>query len=136
MKKTFNYLAMTSCFILGTTLAHADSDSSQGKMQEKMFKTMDTNADSMVTSDEFNAFLSKKFKELDVNNNGQITLEEMKGEYKKMEGSGRKKMDDSEMDSSGKARPQGDSANPKSETRAPSRSNDSCCWAPRDSSAN
>lgn len=130
MKKTFNYLAIPSCLILVTTLAHADSDSSPGKMQEKMFKTMDTNADSRVTRDEFNDFLSKKFKELDVNNNGQITLEEMKGAYKNMEGSGRKKMNDSEMDSSGSAPPR-DSANSKSETMAPSRSNNSCCWAPR-----
>ena len=94
MKKTFSYLAITSCFVLGTTLAHADTDSSQGKMQEKMFKAMDTNADGMVTIDEFNAFHAKKFREMDVNNNGQVTLEEMKAAYKKMDGSGRKKMDD------------------------------------------
>jgi hypothetical protein len=30
MKKSFNYLAISSCFILVTTLAHADADSSQG----------------------------------------------------------------------------------------------------------
>ena len=45
MKKTFSYLAITSCFVLGTTLAHADSDASHwkmdGKMQDKMFKAMD-----------------------------------------------------------------------------------------------
>jgi Ca2+-binding EF-hand superfamily protein len=94
MKKTFSYLAITSCFVLGTTLAHADTDSSQGKMQEKMFKAMDANSDGMVTMDEFNAFHAKRFKELDVNGNGQITLEEMKAGYKKMDGSGHKKMDD------------------------------------------
>ena len=101
MKKTFSYLAMTSCFVLGTTLAHADTDTHHGKMdgkmdgkmQEKMFKVMDTNSDGMVTTDEFNAFHAKKFKALDVNGNGQITLEEMKAGYKKMmDGGGHKKM--------------------------------------------
>ncbi|CAG9934084.1 hypothetical protein [Candidatus Nitrotoga arctica] len=39
MKKSFNYLALASCFILGTTLAHADSktqadaNASQGNQQ-------------------------------------------------------------------------------------------------------
>ncbi|CAH1082957.1 hypothetical protein [Candidatus Nitrotoga sp. 1052] len=102
MKKTFSYLAITSCFVLGTTLSHADSDASHGNMQEKignmqekMFKAMDANSDGMVTTDEFNAFHAKKFKELDVNGNGQITLEEMKAGYKKMmDDSGRKKMMD------------------------------------------
>ena len=99
MKKTFCYLAITSCFVLGTTLAHADTDAHHGKMdgkmQEKMFKTMDANSDGMVTTDEFNTFHAKKFKELDVNGNGQITLEEMKAGYKKMmDDGGHKKMDD------------------------------------------
>ena len=94
MKKTFNYLAITSCFVLGTTLAHADADASYGKMHDKMFKAMDTNSDGMVTMDEFNAFHAKKFKEMDVNGNGQVTLEEMKAGYKKMDDGGRKKMDD------------------------------------------
>jgi hypothetical protein len=100
MKKTFNYLALTSCFILGTTLAHADTDAHSGKMdgkmQEQMFKTMDTNTDGMVSSDEFNAYHAKKFKELDVNGNGQITLEEMKAGHKKMmsDGGHKKMMDD------------------------------------------
>ncbi len=84
MKKTFIYFAMTSCFVLGTTLAHADTDAHHGKMHEKMFKAMDANSDGMVTTDEFNAFNAKKFKELDVNGNGQITLEEMKAGHKKM----------------------------------------------------
>jgi hypothetical protein len=100
MKKTFNYLALTSCFILGTTLAHADTDARSGKMdgkmQEKMFKAMDTNTDGMVSTDEFNAYHAKKFKELDVNGNGQITLEEMKAGHKKMmdDGGHKKMMDD------------------------------------------
>ena len=55
---------------------------------------MDTNSDGMVTRDEFNTFHAKKFKEMDVNGNGQVTLEEMKAGYKKMDGGGRKKMDD------------------------------------------
>ena len=135
MKKTFNYLAITSCFILGTALAHADADSSQGNMYDKMFKAMDTNSDGMVTRDEFNAFGAKKFKEMDVNNNGQITLEEMKAPHKKMMGGERKKMDDTGMDSSGKARSQMESATPKSETSTAGRNNDSCCWSP-DSGAN
>ncbi|RFC34452.1 MAG: EF hand [Candidatus Nitrotoga sp. MKT] len=100
MKKTFSYLAITSCFILVTTLAHADTDASHGKMdgkmQEKMFKALDANSDGMVTTDEFNAFHAKKFKELDVNGNGQITLDEMKAGHKKMDDAWHKKTDDAE----------------------------------------
>jgi hypothetical protein len=147
MKKTFSYLAMTSCFLLGTTLAHADSDAHhgkmEGKMQEKMFKAMDANSDGMVATDEFNAFHAKKFKELDVNGNGQITVEEMKTGYKKMMGKmmddgGRKKMEDGEMDSdSGKAHTQKDTLNHKSEDKiAASSSDSSCCWTPGDSGSN
>jgi hypothetical protein len=141
MKKTFSYLAITSCFILGTTLAHADTDASHGKMdgkmQEKMFKAMDTNSDGMVTMDEFNAFHAKKFKELDVNGNGQITLEEMKAGHKKMDEAKDKKMDDSKMDSdSSKAPPPSNTAKPKSDTKAAGDSSNSCCWTPRSSDAN
>ncbi|MBK8569383.1 MAG: hypothetical protein IPN81_04995 [Nitrosomonadales bacterium] len=157
MKKTFSYLAITSCFILGITLAHADTDASHGKMdgkmQGKMFKALDANSDGMVTTDEFNAFHAKRFKELDVNGNGQITLDEMKAGHKKMmDGSGHKKMDDawhkktddaegkkmddSDRDSdSSKTHPQSDTANPKSETRAAGGSSDSCCWTPQNSGA-
>ncbi|RFC39068.1 MAG: EF hand [Candidatus Nitrotoga sp. LAW] len=158
MRKAFSYLAMTSCFVLGTTLAHADTDAHHGKMvgkiQEKMFKAMDANSDGMVTVDEFNAFHTKKFKELDINGDGQITLEEMKAGHKKMMDGSRhkkmghawhkktddaegKKMDDSKMGSdSGKAHPQSDTANPKSETRSAGDSSNSCCWTPRNSDAN
>ena len=148
MKKTFSYLAITSCFVLGTTLAHADSDASYGKMQDKMFKAMDANSDGMVTTDEFNTFHAKKFKAMDVNGNGQITLEEMKAGYKKMmddggrkkmmDDGGRKKMEDGEMDSdSGKAHPQKDTDSHKSESRAAGGSSDSsCCWTPGDSGSN
>ncbi|MDO8370061.1 MAG: hypothetical protein Q7S71_05095 [Candidatus Nitrotoga sp.] len=150
MKKTFSYLAITSCFVLGTTLAYADSDASHGKMQEKMgkmqekmFKAMDANSDGMVTTDEFNAFHAKKFKDLDANGNGQLTLEEMKAGYKKMmekmkDDGGRMKMEDGEMDSdSGKAHPQKDTDSQKSESRAAGGSSDSsCCWTPEDSGSN
>ena len=107
MKKTFNYLAITSCLLLGATLAHADTDKNHGKMygemKEKMFKAMDSNSDGKVTMEEFNEAHAKKFKEMDINGNGEITLEEMNAECKKMMGdAGCKKMDhakDKKMDS-------------------------------------
>ena len=89
MKKSFTYLAMTSCFILGSTFAHADSDSSQGKMHDKMFKAMDMNSDGRVTREEFNDYGAKKFQEMDTNGNGDITSEEMKAGYKRMNEGGR-----------------------------------------------
>ena len=95
MKKSFNYLAITSCFVLGTALAHADADSSQGDMAEKMFKAMDSNTDGMVTREEFSTFGDNKFKEMDVNGNGQITLEEMKAGHRKMMSGGRQMDNDS-----------------------------------------
>ena len=54
MKKTFNYLAITSCLLLSTSLAQADSDLSQHpNMQDKMFKAMDVNSDGRISRDEF-----------------------------------------------------------------------------------
>ena len=106
MKKTINCFALASCFVLGTTAAHANPDSSQGSMQDKMFKDMDTNSDGMVTKDEFNNFGAKKFTELDSNGDGQVTSKEMKDSHKKVDGSGkiRNKMDDDGLDPKGKER--------------------------------
>lgn len=145
MKKTFSYFAITSCFVLGTTLAHADIDAHHGKIHEKMFKAMDANSDGMVTTDEFNAFHAMKFKEMDINGNGQITLEEMKAGHKKMMDGGKhkksgdaksKKMSDGKMDSgSDKAHSSDSTAKPKSEAKAASDYRSSCCWSPNSSDA-
>jgi hypothetical protein len=106
MKKTLIYLALTSCFVLGNTVAHANPGSNHGNMQNKMFKDMDTNSDGMVTKEEFNNYGEKKFIEMDVNGDGQVTDKEMKTAHKKVEGSGsvRNKMDDEGKDSMGKER--------------------------------
>ena len=118
MKKTFDYLAITSCFVLGTTFAYADADSSQGNMAEKMFKAMDTNSDGMVTREEFSTFGDKKFKEMDVNGNGQITLEEMKAAHRKMM-SGGGQMDDQDYKRMGDTRDRnGDSSSDKMRNNA------------------
>ena len=53
MKKTFNYLAITSCFVLGTSLVYADSDSNSRDVENRMFKAMDVNSDGKVSRDEF-----------------------------------------------------------------------------------
>ena len=134
MKKSFNYFAITTCFVLGTSLAHADTDSSQGNMHDQMFKAMDSNSDGKVNRDEFNNYGAKKFQQMDTNGDGQLSSEEMKAAYKKMMSGESNKMSDRDMDSS-KARSKKDSANPKSETKASDGSNNSCCWTP-DSSAN
>ncbi|MDP1721642.1 MAG: hypothetical protein Q8L37_00375 [Candidatus Gottesmanbacteria bacterium] len=89
MKKTIVFLAMSSCFILGTSMAHADSDSSQGKMDdkvfkmdEKMFKAMDKDSNGKVTKYEFKDYTKKKYDEmdfhtLDVDGDDNITPTEM-----------------------------------------------------------
>jgi hypothetical protein len=106
MKKTLIYLALTSCFVLSNTVAHANPGSNQGNMQDKMLKDMDTNSDGMVTKEEFNNYGEKKFIEMDVNGDGKVTDKEMKTAHKKMDGSGsvRNKMDDEGKDSKGKER--------------------------------
>jgi hypothetical protein len=56
MKKIFNYLAVTSCLMLSTSLAHADSDSDLSQhpnREDKMFEAMDVNSDGKVTREEF-----------------------------------------------------------------------------------
>ncbi len=106
MKKTLIYLALTSCFVLGNTVVHANPDSNQGNKHDQMTKDMDTNSDGMITQEEFNNFGKKKFIEMDVNGDGQITDEEMKTAHKKVDGSGsvRNKMDDEGKDPKGKER--------------------------------
>ncbi len=131
MNKNFNYLTIASCFILGMTLAYADSDP-QGNMHDQMFKDIDANSNKMVTREEFNAFGEKKFQQMDTNGDGQLSPEEMKVAHKKMMSGESKQRDGKEMDASSKAHPQKDSVKPKSDTMDASHSNDSCCWTPRD----
>jgi len=89
MKKTIVFLAMSSCFILGTSIAHADSDSSQGrkddkifKIDQKMFKAMDKDSNGKVTEGEFKTYTKQKdvkdFNVWDVDGNGDIDSWEMK----------------------------------------------------------
>ncbi len=89
MKKTIVYLAISSCFILGASIAHADSDSSQGKkddkifkMDENMFKSMDKDKNGRVTQEEFKTYTKSKdvsdFNVWDVDGNGDINSREMK----------------------------------------------------------
>lgn len=89
MKKTIVFLAMSSCFMLGTSIAHADSDSSQGNMNDKMFKmdqktlkAMDKDSDGKVTKEEFKNYTKMKdvtdFNVWDVDGNGDINAWEMK----------------------------------------------------------
>ena len=132
MKKSFNYFAITTCFVLGASLAHANPDSSKGNMHDQMFKAIDTNSDKSISRDEFNAFGAKKFQQMDANGDGQLSSEEMKAANKKMMSGESNRMSDRD---SSKARSQKDSASPKSETKATDGSNSSCCWSP-DSSAN
>lgn len=130
MKKYFHYFAITTCFVLGTSLAHATPDSYQGNMHEQMFKAVDTNSDNTISREEFNAFTTKKFQQMDANGDGQLSSDEMKAANKKMMSGESNKMSD--WDSS-KARSKKDSANPKSETQATDGSNNSCCWSPNSS---
>jgi|GEM_PF-1933038 len=125
MKKTLNYLAITSCFVLGTTLAHANPNSphvqmksSQGNMDSskenrhgKMFEYMDANSDGMVTKDEFNAFGEKKFKKMDANGDGKVSAEEMKASHKKMMGWKGNQKDGHDMNSSEKSHSQNGNSN-------------------------
>jgi Ca2+-binding EF-hand superfamily protein len=120
MKKSFNYLAHASCFVLGSTLAHADSDSSRGNTPDKLFKAMDTNTDGYVTGEEFNLYRSKNsvkidFDELDSNGDRSLTLDEMKAGDKKMTDGGRGSRDSSrEWSDSSRGRSTSSQANPDS----------------------
>jgi Ni/Co efflux regulator RcnB len=89
MKKIIVFLAMSSCFMLGTSIAHADSDSSHGNMNDKMFKmdqktlkAMDKDSDGKVTKEEFKNYTKMKdvtdFDVWDVDGNGDINAWEMK----------------------------------------------------------
>ena len=85
MKKIIIFFAMSSCFIMGTSSAHADADLSQGRMQDKMlFRAMDTNFDERVTKDEFIDYALRKFKEMDLDSSGALNSNEMQEGYNRM----------------------------------------------------
>lgn len=100
MKKTIVFLAMSSCFILGTSMAYAASDSSQGKMDDKtfkmdqeMFKAMDKDSNGSVAKYEFKDYTKTKYDEmdfntLDVDGDDNITPTEMKIVNKRYETQG------------------------------------------------
>lgn len=98
MNKTISSFAAVACFVFGTTFVYADNDANHGKTHHKwmkeMFAAMDTNADGMISAEEFNDFHAKRFKEFDTNGDGRISLEEMKAGHKKMHAAKQKKMDD------------------------------------------
>lgn len=98
MNKTISSFAAVACFVFGTTFVYADNDANHGKTHHKwmkeMFAAMDTNADGMISAEEFNDFHAKRFKEFDTNGDGKISLEEMKAGHKKMHAAKQKKMDD------------------------------------------
>ena len=98
MNKTISSIAAVACFVFGTTFVYADNDANHGKTHHKwmkeMFAAMDTNADGMISTEEFNDFHAKRFKEFDANGDGKISLEEMKAGHKKMHAAKQKKMDD------------------------------------------
>lgn len=80
---------IVSCFALGSTLAHADTDAHHGKahwhgkMHGQMFNSMDANANGVITKEEFDAYHAKKFKEMDVDGDGQITFGDIKSKSEK-----------------------------------------------------
>ena len=89
MKKTIISLAMSSCFVLGTSFAHADSDSSHGdmnnktfKMDQKTLKAMDKDSDGKITKEEFKNYTKMKnvsdYDVWDVDGSGDINAWEMK----------------------------------------------------------
>lgn len=109
MKNTVKYLAIISCFTLGTTLAYACPNMNGGGMQgqggkkmckEKMggkmhgqmggmmLKDMDANGDGVVDRSEFDASHDEHFKTMDTNGDGRIDSDEMKACQQKCAGKG------------------------------------------------
>lgn len=85
MKKTIITLAISTSLILGASIAHADADLNQGRMQDKViFRAMDTNLDERVTWDEFRDYALRKFQELDLDGSGALNSNEMQEGYKLM----------------------------------------------------
>lgn len=85
MKNTIITLATSSFLILGASLAHADVDPTQGRMQDKViFRAMDMDLDERVTKDEFKDYAMRKFQELDLDSSGALNTNEMQQGYKMM----------------------------------------------------
>jgi len=86
MKKIICDLVLLSCLTIMSAQAQAEAEACHDPRQgltELMFKSMDSNADGVVSIAEFNAYYAKRFKELDTNNDGKITLDEMNNGHPK-----------------------------------------------------
>ena len=96
MKKQRVYFAIVSGLAFMSALAQAEPGACHepmqtqmcGQSEEAMFKSMDSNADGVVSKAEFNAFHAKRFRELDSNKDGKISLDEMKSGHGKPTGAG------------------------------------------------
>jgi Ca2+-binding EF-hand superfamily protein len=96
MKKAIGYFAVVSSIVLSINLVHAEGEACDknmpsqhyGRMDEMMFKKLDTNGDGVISRKEFDAYNARHFKELDVNKDGKLTLEELQGGRKQGMGHG------------------------------------------------
>ena len=89
MKKSINFFAMISCFVLSVTLAHADGEKrdflghkeSNRPSQRTTFENVDTNGDGVISKAEFDAYFAKQnnkcLREMDPNKEGRVTPDEM-----------------------------------------------------------
>lgn len=96
MKKSINFLAVISCFVLSATSALADGEKcdstmhkqSSASVQGNMFKNADTNGDGSISKAEFDDYYAKRnaehFKAMDTNKDGTLTPDEMQSGHKNM----------------------------------------------------
>lgn len=113
MKSIIKYLGIVCCFVLGTTLAHADKhghdgmkakhgSGHDGKKHEAMLKHADTDGDGAISKSEFDAAHNEHFKKMDGDSDGKLTADEMKAGHQKSSAK-KKKHGDHDKNSDGDA---------------------------------
>lgn len=92
MTRSFLTVMAASIALVSVTAAHAQTPAANSaqrgqrleRLEDEMFKRMDTNGDGVISKQEFMDQAEKRFKRLDANGDGQITREELENAAQNM----------------------------------------------------
>ena len=76
--------AFVTIFFGGMAPSFAEAGKGYGHYKGKKFEKMDTNADGVISHEEFLAKAEKRFKKMDADSDGKITKEEAKSHHAAM----------------------------------------------------
>lgn len=84
--KIFTFTAISAIFFVTVPLSYAETEGKKGcgYHKGKKFEKTDTNADGVISHEEFLAKAENRFKKMDADGDGKITKEEAKNHHASM----------------------------------------------------